>query len=280
VTDYLVYDVFTDRPFGGNPLAVIPDASTLPEDRLQPIAREFGFSETVFVLPGNPPRLRIFTPTQEIPFAGHPLIGTATALRDLGHPAEMTLMTGVGPIPATVAQDARFTRKTTLEILHQPDTDLVAACLSLPRDRIAGATIASAGLPFVLAEITDRDALATARPETGAFRQGQDRYPLPFDFAVYAYVRDGETIHARMFAPLDDIPEDPATGSAAAALALFLAGDGPLSLMIHQGEDMGRPSRIGADVADGAVTIAGRAVKVMEGRLTLGWGLAVPAALG
>lgn len=266
---YLVYDVFTDRPFGGNPLAVFPDAVNLDPALMQPIAREFGFSETIFLLPGDGEvHTRIFTPTQEIPFAGHPLIGALVALHDEGAPEEVTLRTGVGPVPGRVVNGtASFRRETALEVLHAPDAALIARCLSI--ETITEATVASAGLPFALVELPDRATLSRTRPHLDAFREAAARYPLPFDFAIYAYVRDGETIHVRMFAPLDDIPEDPATGSAATALALYLARDKALSLTIHQGEDMGRPSLIRAEAADGAVTISGQAVRVMEGRLTL-----------
>lgn len=268
---YLVYDVFTDRPFGGNPLAVFPDATGLDPALMQPVAREFGFSETIYLFPeGDDIHVRIFTPTQEIPFAGHPLIGALVALHDEGAPDALTLVTGVGPVPGRVADGvASFRRAAEVEVLHTPDPALVARCLSLDSAAVAGARVASAGLPFALAELSDREALSRARPDLAAFREAEARYPLPFDFAVYAYVREGETIHARMFAPLDDIPEDPATGSAATVLALYLAEGGSLSLEIRQGEDMGRPSLIRAEAADGAVTISGSAVRVMEGQLTL-----------
>ena len=267
---YLVYDVFTDRAFGGNPLAVIPDAAALDPALMQPIAREFGFSETIFLQPGEGGEVtaRIFTPTQEIPFAGHPLIGALVALADEGAPEALTIHTGVGPIPGRAKEGrASFRRETMLETLHAPDPALIARCLSV--GSVIRATVASAGLPFALAELPDRETLSRTRPDIDAFREAATLYPLPFDFAVYAYVRDGGTIHARMFAPLDDIPEDPATGSAATALALYLAGNETLTLDIRQGEDMGRPSRIGVTVKGGAVTIEGRAVRVMEGRLTL-----------
>ncbi|WP_375263563.1 PhzF family phenazine biosynthesis protein [Palleronia sp.] len=268
---YLVYDVFTDRPFGGNPLAIFPDASSLAPALMQPIAREFGFSETIFLFPEDGDvRVRIFTPTQEIPFAGHPLIGSLVALHDEGAPDTVTIHTGVGPIAGCVADGvASFRREAEVELLHTPDPALVARCLSIDPAAIAEVTIASAGLPFALTELSDRETLSRTRPDLGAFREASALYPLPFDFSVYAYVREGETIHARMFAPLDDIPEDPATGSAATVLALYLAKGGSLNLEIRQGEDMARPSLIRAEAAGGAVIISGRAVRVMEGRLTV-----------
>lgn len=277
---YLVYDVFTDTPFGGNQLAVFPEAEKLPQDKLQKIAREFNFSETTFVYPPDDPghtaKVRIFTPTMEVPFAGHPTIGTAVALHALGEPAEMVLELGVGPIAAAVKGNvARFTTSRPLKILAEPPTELVAECLSLAIGDIRlhrhAPVQASLGLPFVLAELSDREALSSAMPVTDAFRRGAMLYPGGLDFAIFCYTRAGSRVDARMFAPLDNIPEDPATGSAAAALAAFLANhEGrDITLDIRQGEDMGRASRISAATGAGGVTIGGAAVQTMEGRLLL-----------
>jgi trans-2,3-dihydro-3-hydroxyanthranilate isomerase len=280
VTAYLVYDVFTDTVFGGNPLAVIPDAAGLAEPLLQKIAREFNFSETTFVYPPADPahtaRVRIFTPTQEVPFAGHPTIGTAIALRDLGRTAEMVLELGVGPIPCTVAGgQARFVTRRPLERLHEVEAVLVAEALGLAASDILTSrhapVMASVGLPFVFAEIDGESALARATPAIAAFRAGQARYPSPFDFAVAPYVREGDRIRMRMFAPLDSIPEDPATGSAAAALGALLAAlaGAPVALDITQGVEMGRPSRILVEAGPDGVAVEGAARRVMEGRLLL-----------
>ena len=285
MTDYLVYDVFTNNAFGGNPLAIIPDAGGLPENALQKIAREFNFSETTFVFPpeaGGDARVRIFTPTMEIPFAGHPTVGTALALHDLGRvKAEMVLELGVGPIPVTVADGtARFVTKVPLETWPGPAPEVVAKSVGLAPEMIRtdrhAPEIASVGLPFALADLTDRKALAAALPNTDAFRAFDPHWPTASHYDLLVYTREGARIEARMFAPLDGIPEDPATGSAAAALAAYLGRlDGAsASFEISQGVDMGRPSRISAEVtvengAPRAVAIAGEAVKVMEGRLTL-----------
>lgn len=131
--------------------------------------------------------------------------------------------------------------------------------------------MASVGLPFVFAELTDPEALARAAPAVEAFRTGKALYPAPLDFAVAPYVRDGSRIAMRMFAPLDNIPEDPATGSAAAALGALLAAlDGaPVTLDIAQGVEMGRPSRIRVEAGPDGVAVSGAARRVMEGRLTL-----------
>lgn len=277
---YLVYDVFTDTRFGGNQLAVFPDAAGLPEDRLQAIAREFNFSEVTFVYPPADPahtaRVRIFTPTSEVPFAGHPTIGTAIALHDLGRGAQMVLELGVGPIACTAgAEGAAFTTPVPLQIFGEPPAALVAEALGLPQAAIRsdrhGPVQASLGLAFVLVELDSRAHLAQARPQTEAFRKGAALYPAGLDFAIFCYVRDGEQVEARMFAPLDNVPEDPATGSASATLAAYLARlpGGPQALSISQGVDMGRPSRISVSVGPAGVTVAGQAVRTMAGTLFL-----------
>lgn len=276
--DYVVYDVFTATAFGGNQLAVFPDARVLPKAKLQAITREFNFSEVTFVYPPENPahtaRVRIFTPTREVPFAGHPTIGTAIALRDLGRGIELILELGVGPIPCHVGPSgASFTTPVPLEIIAQPDVALVAEALGLPAAAICtdhhGPVQASLGLAFVLVELSDRAALAAAHPVLEACRKGAALHPAGLDFAIFCYVRDGEAVEARMFAPLDNMPEDPATGSASATLGAFLAQlpGGPQRLAISQGVDMGRPSQIGVTVGPDGVTVTGQAVQTMAGRL-------------
>lgn len=283
MTDYVIYDVFTDTPFGGNPLAVIPDASALPEAQLQSIAREFNFSETTFVYPPAAPahdaRVRIFTPTMEIPFAGHPTVGTALALHDLGRVShDLVFELGVGPIPVSITDGvAEFKTRVPLQTWPGPAPRTVAESIGLETSAIRidrhAPTIASVGLPFALAELANAEALAAAVPNTDAFRAFDPHWPTDTHYDLLVYTRDGADIDARMFAPLDGIPEDPATGSAAAALAAWLGQQDGVSqsFTISQGVTMGRPSQIAASVtvADGApveVSIAGRAVKVMEGR--------------
>ncbi|MBT0957030.1 PhzF family phenazine biosynthesis protein [Alphaproteobacteria bacterium KMM 3653] len=276
MTQFQTFDVFTERAFGGNPLAVITDASALPESALQKIAREFNYSETVFLYPPeqaqNTARVRIFTPTMEVPFAGHPTIGTAVALAQAGHGPQMVLELGVGPIRAVASKsEARFTTKAELEVLGHPPPALVARALGVDESDLAGAPVmASLGLAFTLTELKSRAALGGCQPDVEAFRAGAAMHPAGLDFAQFAYVREGGVIHARMFAPLDNIPEDPATGSAVAALAALLASEGRVfEGVVHQGDDMGRPSRIGVKMERGGVTISGAAVLVMEGRLCL-----------
>lgn len=276
MTGYLVYDVFTDRRFGGNQLAIIPDARALPEAELQSIAREFNFSETVFLYPPETPdrtaRVRIFTPTMEVPFAGHPTIGTAVMLADAGLGPDMVLELGVGPLKAH-AEDgrARFTTEVPLKRLAAPETALVAEALGIAPGAItARPVMATLGLGFTFTPVATRDILSACTPNVAAFRRGAEEHPEGLDFAQYVYVEEDDVIHARMFAPLDDIPEDPATGSAAATLGALIAEirDLPVTLVIHQGEDMGRPSRIEVQAEPGgAVTVTGQAVRVMQGEL-------------
>ncbi|MBV7378399.1 PhzF family phenazine biosynthesis protein [Maritimibacter dapengensis] len=274
MTDYLVYDVFTARPFGGNPLAIIPNAAELGEAQLQKIAREFNFSETVFLYPpeaGGVAKVRIFTPTMEVPFAGHPTIGTAVMLGEAGLGPEFVLELGIGEI-AVWSQGGRasFTNTRPLSVIAEPDAALVARAIGTPETTIASAPImAGVGLEFTFVELTDRAALADLVPDVAAFREGAARYPNGLDFAIYAYVRDETAVHARMFAPLDNIAEDPATGSAAAALGALLADGGSLDLVIRQGDDMGRPSIIEVEARKDSVTVTGSAVRVMEGKLVL-----------
>lgn len=275
-SDYFVYDVFTDTAFGGNQLAVFPNATALPEDKLQSITAEFNFSEVTFVYPPTDPthsaRVRIFTPTTEVPFAGHPTIGTAIALRDLGLKGDQVLELGVGPIPCVFDGDhVSFHTSVPLEILAKPNPALVAGALGLDANtvctKVHEPTQCSLGLPFVIVELNDRRALADCRPVMDKIREGAEKYPAGLDFAIFAYVRQGDSIHARMFAPLDNIPEDPATGSASATLgALLVDATGcAQSLNITQGEDMGRRSTIVVKADRAGVSVAGTAVRTMRG---------------
>lgn len=278
MTEYLVYDVFSEKAFGGNQLAIIPNAAQLPEDDLQQIAREFNYSETTFVYPpsdrSHHAKVRIFTPTMEVPFAGHPLIGTLVALSDLGGPQKMILELGVGPMNCQVEDGkAQFTTATPLKIMATPDPSLVAQTLGLEPGDIATdihvPTMATLGLPFTLTELTSRDALSNVLIDVNVMRQGASQFPASLDFAQFVYWRGKDAIHARMFAPLDNIPEDPATGSACATLGALLAQltGKEQQLTIHQGEDMGRPSLIGLHTENGAVTISGTAKCTMKGKL-------------
>ena len=301
--DYVTADVFTESPFGGNPLAVIPDARGLDAAQMQAIAAEFNYSETTFVLPPQDPahtaRVRIFTPTDEIPFAGHPNVGTAFVLGRqtavFGKPVgdQMVFEEDAGLVHIHLQFDgndvigASFVAPQPLELGSEIDVATMADCVSLPPDAIVGDAhrprIASVGIPFAVAELKDLDALAAARPNTDAFEQAARMNGHRGDrFAAFIYVRTGNGIahlRARMFAPLSNIPEDPATGSASAALGAYLASldprrDGLLPIAIMQGVEMGRPSAIGIEVekrggAVQSVRVSGRCVPMMQGTLVL-----------
>ncbi|MBU2869000.1 PhzF family phenazine biosynthesis protein [Pacificibacter marinus] len=281
--DYCTYDVFTDQAFGGNPLAIVFEADSLSTAQMQVIAREFNYSETVFFQTpkdaAHTMRLRIFTPSRELPFAGHPTIGASVALSDLGHGPDLILELGVGALPAKAELGAAsFHASQPVEILAQPDTVLVAKTLGLLQTDIAKPPVmASMGVPFTFTALTSRAALSNIEIDLTEMRIGNARYTSGRDFSQAAYWRDDiasleaghEVIHLRMFAPLDNIPEDPATGSAAATLARMLSADigAPVSLTLYQGQDMGRPSEIKAHADDNGVTISGAAIKMMQGQL-------------
>ena len=297
---FVTADVFTDEMFGGNPLAVIPDAGGLSSAVMQSIAKEFNLSETTFVLPPKNPahhfQVRIFTPSSELAFAGHPTVGTAVALATLGKipltAAETTVVfeEGVGPVPVRIfARDgvptgAQFTAaRVPEEFGKMPPREVLAAALSLPPDAVAPgrqrAMGLSCGTPFAMVPLRDPAAVAAARFD-GAVWQRQ-RITGVAGVYVFAHMPDGAAVqvHAREFAPWLGIIEDPATGSAAAALAGWLVehekpSDGTRTWTIRQGVEMGRPSRVllEADVAGGAITavrVGGAAIMVSEGALSL-----------
>ncbi len=298
---YATVDVFTKAAFGGNPLAVITDARGLDDDAMQSIASEFNYSETTFVLPPEDPahtaRVRIFTPTDEIPFAGHPNVGTAFVLAAsgllFGRPVAdaMVFEEKAGLVGVAVRRDggtvtgAEITVPRALEIAHRLDPDTVAACAGLPVSDIDHGAfppiLASVGLPFGLAQVIGLDALARANPQAAAFASADRRYPHPDDrFSLALFVRLADArIRARVFAPLSNVDEDPATGSAAAALGACLAAQHPgsdlrLDLVIEQGVELGRPSAIvvGVEKVNGVVLpirVSGGCVPMMAGTLTL-----------
>ena len=293
---YHTLDVFTDRLFGGNPLAVFPDARGLSGAQMQSVARELNLSETVFVLPpeaGGTRRVRIFTPGGELPFAGHPTVGTAILLVSLGEvraeegEVEVVLEEGVGPVPVRVRvrggqpEFAQFTAARAPEFLAPPPAPAeLAAVLGLDVADFAGApwepAVVSCGVPFTMIPLRDTDALARVRLDTAAWERVLAGGGAP---GVYPVVpaAPGGTARVRMFAPHMGIAEDPATGAAAAALGGYLsqgAGAGTHRWTVEQGVEMGRPSRIEleADVADGrvaAVRVGGSAVRVSEGTMEI-----------
>jgi len=293
---YLTVDVFTDRPFTGNPLAVFTDARGLTKKQMQQLAREFNYSETTFVLPprkrGHTARVRIFTPRDEIPFAGHPNVGTAFALSPQhGKATTLLFEEGAGLVPVDLRRDSRgrvngamLTAPQPLSVGERIPAATVASCLGLEPASILTAhhepVVASVGLPFVIAEVA-ADALARAKANLQAFEKAAESHPTrSLRFSIFFYARSSDTrMRSRMFAPLSGVPEDPATGSANCALVGLLAHLAPerdldLRLDVWQGVEMGRPSRL-IDVAEkrgGAVTrirVGGKCALVMEGRISL-----------
>lgn len=287
-------DVFTDRVFGGNPLAVFPDADGIAPAMMQRIARELNLSETVFVQwnaapEGTDCRVRIFTPGTELPFAGHPTVGTACLLGMLGRAgARVVLGETVGPIPVEVRMEAdgpSFALFTAARVPERgpaaPAPEVVARLLSLDEAELGGSlgtAFVSSGVPFLVVSVRDRAALGRAHLDALAWQRHLADAWGPHVFVV---TDDGgeADVRARMFAPAMGIPEDPATGAAATALAGLLAardgaGDGTLRWIVEQGVEMGRPSRIHveADLRGGsliAVRVGGFAVPVSEGEMTL-----------
>jgi len=257
-------DVFTDVRFGGNPLAVLPDATGLSSVQMQQIAREFNFSESTFVLPshgGYTRNVRIFTPTQEIPFAGHPNIGTAfvlSSIGEIGNIAEglnIVFEEKAGPVPISIRQVGadiwcELKAPEPLTLGQSIELDLIAAALSLVSEDIVTSThepiVASVGLPFIIVELDSRLALERARSYLPAIEEIQGLGVMP-DILLYVRSEDDFDIRARVFAPLDGVPEDPATGSANCALAALLShykteSTGDFSWRIAQGVEMKRPS--------------------------------------
>ena len=299
VYEFVTVDVFTTQRFGGNPLAVFPDARGLTSEQMQALAMEFNLSETTFVLPPDDPqhhaKVRIFTPRAELPFAGHPNVGTGYALacRDDNPPEHYVFEELAGLVRVHVLRSgntisgARISAPRALSIDIGIPVEVIAACASLTEHDIAtnahDPLVASVGTPFVLAEVASVAALSRATPDVGAFRAAAEQFPevaSRFSLLLYAW-RDGGAMRlaARMFAPLGGIMEDPATGSANAALAALLTSlapgeSGDLTYEILQGVEMGRPSQIIASArktAEGPVlaTVEGSCVPVMRGQVEL-----------
>ncbi len=292
---YVTVDVFTDQPFCGNPLAVVLDADGLTTAQMQAIATEFNYSETTFVLPPQNPEhtaeVRIFTPTMEVPFAGHPNVGTALVLAGEWQAAGRALPSSfvfeerAGRVPVRLqcedgrAIGAELTAPQALQVGATLSAEDAAAAVGLSVASIVTDThqpvVASVGLPFLIVEVASREALRQAMGDYAI----HDRLLRAVGAeGVYAYVRaPGRcALDARMFAPLDKVPEDPATGSATVAAIALLAtlegGDGECQWPVVQGEDMGRRSTLsGRTVMEAgqlrSVHVAGGAVEVMRGTI-------------
>jgi trans-2,3-dihydro-3-hydroxyanthranilate isomerase len=294
---YAVYDVFTSEVLAGNQLAVVFECDALDTARMLAIAREFNLSETVFILPpdnvAHEARVRIFVPTRELPFAGHPTVGAAVALAALrkgegDHAFVLEELVGDISCRAVIgggAGRAEFDLPRLPErIDYELAPDRVAAALGIAAEDIgfSGHLVSAftAGVPYVTVPVSRIEAVRHAVINAGAWLD-LIRFPGNVPAAPYIYCAGGEGVgthfHARMFAPWDGIAEDPATGSAAAALAGALTAfekplDGKTGYVIEQGVEMGRPSCIELTlcVSSGAldqVSIGGYAVKTAEGRL-------------
>jgi trans-2,3-dihydro-3-hydroxyanthranilate isomerase len=289
--NYHIVDVFTRETYGGNPLAVLTDARGLSDAAMQTIAREFNLAETTFVLPPDDAahtcRLRIFTPKMELPFAGHPTVGTACVLAMAGPGSgrtEMVFEEGVGPVAVVVDRSGDVPSATlTLQAGIQrpgsrPARGEMARVLSVAEADIVDAFFASAGTPFCFIELTDEAAVDRAFIDRQAWQEHLSQAWSPHVYFFCGDKRHGGRLYARMCAPAMGIEEDPATGAAAAALVGALAEAAPSSdeavfqLSVLQGVAMGRRSEINAAARtrDGVtfeVSVGGSVASVAEGTI-------------
>ncbi|HXP04739.1 MAG TPA: PhzF family phenazine biosynthesis protein [Stellaceae bacterium] len=292
--EFVTVDVFTDRRFGGNPLAVVPHAEGLSTEQMQAIANEFNLSETTFVLPpkdvAHTAEVRIFTPKREMLFAGHPNVGTAFVVgRRRGSNAPLVFEEKAGLVPLDLLDEggtivgARLTAPQPLKRGAEVAAEIVAEACGLAAEEIETGRhipcVAGCGTVFLFAEVRSRQALERALPRADVFRR---HLPVDGAIGIHLYLRDGEDgidIRARMFAPGYGVTEDPATGSANVALVGLVASLDPapglsLNLRIAQGVEMGRPSLLeaSAEKRGGVVVetrIGGRCVPVMAGTIEL-----------
>jgi trans-2,3-dihydro-3-hydroxyanthranilate isomerase len=290
--DFTIVDVFSDRAFGGNQLAVFADADGISDATMQQLAREFNFAETTFVLPPLDPahscRVRIFTPRAELPFAGHPTVGTAAVLASLdgerpGTERRFVVEEGIGPV--TVVTDGHTARLH----LHSPDLETAAdpppaaaaaAALSLPETALIRTWYAGLGVRFCFTQLAGAELVDRATLNKTAWRAGVADGWSPHLYLFAGECRDGARLYGRMFAPALGVDEDPATGSAGAALVASLAAEAPLadggySIRIEQGVSMGRPSLIEAAARKehgrlAEVSVGGYTTIVGRGVMTLG----------
>jgi trans-2,3-dihydro-3-hydroxyanthranilate isomerase len=276
---YVVCDVFTDRPLAGNQLAVFTDARDLDAELMQALAREMNFAETVFVLPpeeGGHVRIRIFTPTMEIPFAGHPVLGSAFVLAAPLQVGELRLETGSGVIPVQVEREGarivfgRMEQPLPTVEEYEPAAELLAA-LGVERSELP-VEVYDNGIQHVYVCLRSGADVAALRPDTARLAE------LPGVLGVNCFAGEGRRWKTRMFAPGGGVAEDPATGSAAGPLAVHLARHGRIAfgdeIEVSQGEEVGRPSTLYAR-AEGAperlerVEVGGSAVVVARGEFRL-----------
>ena len=285
---FVTVDVFTDRRFGGNPLAVFPDAQGLTDAEMQSLAAEFNLSETTFVLPpadkANTARVRIFNRKSEMPFAGHPNVGTAWVLRDRGSKLRFEEIAGLVEVEIADGKPT-IAAPQPLQLGAEMPADLLAGCVGIgARDVIVAnhkPVLATVGNSFVIAQVTG-EALTHATPDLGKIHDAHKSYDAagPGRLPLYLYAHDGTNegarVRARKFSPMSGTVEDPATGSAAtplAALLLSLKKDSEHSVTIVQGVEMGRPSLLLCTARRGAdgirATVGGGCVPVLKGEVSL-----------
>jgi trans-2,3-dihydro-3-hydroxyanthranilate isomerase len=302
MTDFVYHtaDIFTSVAFGGNQLAVLPDARGLTSEQMLAITREFNYSETTFVFPPDNPahtrRVRIFTPGGEVPFAGHPTVGTAHVLAAIGEipltgeTTTIVLEEGVGPVPVKIRAEGGEPAFCQLSVAKLPEVspplpprESLAPMLSLELDDLLDGAFhpqaVSCGLPFSFVPVRNRAAVQRSKLRLHLWEEVLAAQPHNM---VMVFAMDPEDprhdVRARMFGPGFGVPEDPATGSACAALGGYLGirdprRDGTLRWIVEQGYEMGRPSQleIETDKANGAITavrVGGRSVMMCTGRIT------------
>ena len=258
---FLIADVFSDQAFGGNQLAILPDARAITDEGLQAVTREFNFAESTFVLPAGSAaaarRVRIFTPGRELPFAGHPTVGTACALvkEGIAQPGDFTIEEGIGPVAVRVERDGEsFSARFAVDrapVLHPDPTTPAeaAAAISLDEADVVQVVAAGLGVDFTFVRLRDRETVDRAKLDQAAWSRAFAGKVADQIYLFAGDLADGGDIYARMFGPSLGISEDPATGSAAgilAGVAAGLAGQAVdrFSLSISQGVAMGRPSKI------------------------------------
>jgi len=292
---FVTLDVFASRPFAGNPLAVVLDAKGLDDTVMQAIAREFNLAETVFVLPaektGHRARLRIFTPAVELPFAGHPTVGTAVLLNriDGRSDCEIVLEEGIGPVHCATAAIATERGRARFQLANLPaevdqaaSAEAIAAALGLKAQDIGfddfKPSCWSAGISFTFVPVRGLDAIRRCQPNLAYWQAGFEQDGRS---SAYVFCREtvdaGSAFHARMFAPRLGVAEDPATGAAAAAFSGVLVrfrspADGAHDFLIEQGYEMGRPSLIGLSLTVqsrqlATAAISGEAIVISEGTI-------------
>lgn len=297
---FIIADVFTETAFGGNQLAVFPDGRGVSDRAMQALAREFNFAETTFVLPPQDPRhlrrVRIFTPKAELPFAGHPTVGTAAVLTRLGlvpisdGAATIVLEEGIGPITVEIRLrgETVFAHLVTEKVVESPSTrparKAAASALSLREEAVLETWFAGVGVPFCFVHVASRESVDRAVLDRAAWSANFASAWSPNLYFFAGGLAPGSRLYARMFAPALGIEEDPATGSGAAALAGCLAARSPgengvFRWEIDQGIAMGRPSFIEASAEKrrgqtAKVKVGGATVLVGEGTMTVPAGFA------